>query len=96
MVDQPWCWLQECAKSFQDLKDTLTSSSVLAHYNPKLEVQLATDASPHALGAVISHITEDGEERPFAYASRSLTLAEKNYSMIEKEALAIIFAIRKF
>jgi len=64
---------------------------VLAHYNPKLEVQLAADASPYGLGAVISHITEDGEERPIAYASRSLTPAEKNYSVIEKEALAIIF-----
>ena len=94
--DTPWCWSQECAKSFQDLKETLASSRVLAHYNPKLEVQLAADASPYGLGAVISHITEDGEERPIAYASRSLTPAEKNYSVIEKEALAIIFAIRKF
>ena len=42
--DTPWCWSQECAKSFQDLKDTLTSSLVLVHYNPKLEVQLPTDA----------------------------------------------------
>ena len=88
--DTPWCWSKECAKSFQDLKDTLTSSRVLAHYNPKLQVQLATDASPHGLGAVISHITEDGEERPIAYASWSVTPAEKNYSVIEKEALAII------
>ena len=94
--DTPWCWSQECAKSFQDLKETLTSSRVLAHYNPKLEVQLAFDASPFGLGAVISYITTEGEERPIAYASRSLTPAEKNYSVIEKEALAIIFAIRKF
>ena len=63
---------------------------------PKLEVQLAVDASLFGLGAVISHITTEGEERPIAYASRSLTPAEKNYSVIEKEALAIIFAIRKF
>ena len=75
--DTPWCWSQECAKSFQDLKDTLTSSCVLAHYNPKLEVQLAVDASPFGLGVVISHITTEGEQRPIAYASRSLTPAEK-------------------
>ena len=73
--DTPWCWSQECAKSFQDLKETLRSSLVLAHYNPKLEVQLAVDASPFGLGAVISHISKEGEERPITYASPSLTPA---------------------
>ena len=67
--DTPWCRSQECTKSFQDLKDTLTSSHVLAHYNPKLEVQLAVDASPLGLGAVISRITEEGEEHPIADTS---------------------------
>ncbi|XP_044180075.1 uncharacterized protein K02A2.6-like [Acropora millepora] len=93
--DTPWYWSPECKGSFQALKDTLALSSVLAHYSPKLEVQLAVDASPVGLGAVMSHITEDGTERPIAYASRSLTKAERNYSVIEKEALAIIFGIRK-
>ena len=82
--------------SFQALKDTLASSNVLVHYNPKLEVQLALDTSPVGLGAVISHITADGTERPIACASRSLTKSDSNYSVIEKEALAIIFGIRKF
>ena len=94
--DTLWCWSPECKASFQALKDTLASSSVLPHYNPKLEVQLAVDASPVGQGAVISHITEDETERPIAYASRSLTKAERNYSVIEKEALAIIFGIHKF
>ena len=50
--------------SFQALKDSLASFNVLVHYNPKLEVQLAVDASPVGLGAVISHITANGTERP--------------------------------
>ena len=75
--DTPWCWSEECTKSSQDLKDTLTSSRVLAHYNPKLEAQLAVEASPPGLEAVIPHITEEWEERRIPYASRSLTPAEK-------------------
>ena len=70
--------IQGCAKSFRDLKDTLTSPRVLAQYNPNLEVQLAVDASPLGLGPVISHITDEGEERLIAYASRPLTPAEKS------------------
>ena len=64
--DTPWCWSNECQVSFQALKDSLASSNVLVHYNPKLEVQLAVDASPVGLGAVISHITANGTERPIA------------------------------
>ena len=52
--------------SFQALKNSLASFNVLVHYNPKLEVQLAVDASPVGLGAVISHITANGTERPIA------------------------------
>ena len=44
--DTPWCWSPGCKDSFQALKDTLASSSMLAHYSPKLQVQLAVDASP--------------------------------------------------
>lgn len=55
---------------------------------------LTADTSGDGVGAVKSHSTSDGE-RPVAYASRSLTAAKRAYAQIDREPLAIAFAIRK-
>ena len=69
---------------------------MLTHYNPDLPVRLTCDSSAYGLGAVISHVMENGEERPIAFASRTLSAAEKNYAQVQKEALSIIWSIKKF
>ena len=91
-----WKWTVSCEKSFKLLKKALVSSDVLVHYDPDKPITLAVDASPYGLGAVISHICDKGIDRPIADASRTLSSAEKNYSQIEKEALAIVFGLQKF
>ena len=45
---------------------------------------------------MISHVFPDGNERPVAYASRTLSASERNYSQLEKEALSLIFGLRRF
>lgn len=94
--DVRWKWSKECVWAMTKVKESLVSSRVLAHYDPKLPISLATDASAYGLGAVISHITPQGEEKPVAFASRTLTPAERNYSQLEKEALSIVFGVKKF
>ena len=57
---------------------------------------LVCDASQCGIGAVLSHVTEDQQERPITYALRTFTMAEENYLQLEKEVLSIIFAVEKF
>ena len=91
-----WVWTTECQKAYDVCKEGLTSESLLVHYNVNRELRLACDASSYGLGAVISHVMDDGRERPIAYASRTLTSSERNYAQIEREALSIIYGVKKF
>ena len=80
-----WKWSPPREKAFRKLKECLGSADVLTHYDSSLPVRLACDASSLGIGAVLSHVMPDGFERPIAYASRSLSKSEKNYSQIDKK-----------
>ena len=89
-------WSKECQNAFEKTKTWLTLEPTLTHYNPKLPVRLASDASPHGISGILSHVMPDGMERPIAYASRSVTKTEMKYAQIDREALGIYWAVKKF
>lgn len=91
--DTKWFWGEEQRQAFQEAKEMLQSDALLVHYSSEKKLLLACDASPYGIGAVHSHIDDNNVERP---ASRSLTKAEKAYSQLDKEALAIVFGVKKF
>ncbi|XP_061727739.1 uncharacterized protein K02A2.6-like [Cydia pomonella] len=91
-----WTWTTVHEEAFNKIKTCLASDQVLAHYNPEAQLVLTADASPHGLGCILSLIDSDGQERPISYASRTLNAAEKRYSQIQKEATALVFAVRRF
>ena len=91
-----WKWSAECEKAFETLKEILTSAPILAY--PKVdggEFTLDCDASSMSVGAVLSQ-EQDGSERVIAYASRTLSEAERNYCVTKLEMLAVVFFTKYF
>lgn len=93
---EKFVWGKDQQRSFDIFKTKILKASRLVHFQNNLPITLATDASSHGIGAVISHIYPDGTEKPIAFASKTLNEAQKRYSQIEKEALSIIFGVKKF
>ena len=93
-----WKWSRSEEDAFAKLKDKLAKAPVLVHYQNNLPLKLDTDHDPsqYGIGAVISHVFPNGEEKPIAFASRTLNKSERNYAQIEKEALSIVSEIKKF
>ena len=92
----PWRWGAEERTVFEAVKKQLSSPPILEHYDPEKPLSLACDASPYGVGAVLSHVQKDGTEKPIAFASRTLSSAERKYSQLDKEALAIVFGVKRF
>nr|CAD2180044.1 unnamed protein product [Meloidogyne enterolobii] len=91
-----WKWTETHQKAFERAKEIMLSDLLLTHYDPKLPIIVAADASKDGIGSTISHVFPDKTKKVIEHASCTLTAAQRNYSQIEKEALALIFAVQKF
>lgn len=85
----------EYVNCFEKCKTLLTNDPILQYPDFTKEFNLTTDASNVAIGAVLSQ-GPIGSDRPVCYASRTLNDSEINYSTIEKELLAIVWATKYF
>ena len=94
--DRPFIWEREQELAFAALKERLSMSPVLCHYDPQIPMEVRTDACGYGIGAILLHAFPDGAKRPICYASRLLAPAERNYSISEQEGLAIVWAVQKF
>ena len=89
-----YCWSEDCEQAFRNLKTKLTEAPILAY--PRFDKEasplvLQTDASLTGLGAVLE---QDGQV--IAYASRTLLMSEVNYSVIQRECLAVVWRTKQF
>ena len=93
--DVKWYWGSSHQQSFDSLKDILCSDPVLRMPDFSKPMILSCDASTSGLGVVLEQ-DFDGARHPIAYSSRTLTPAEKNYSITELEALAVVYGTQIF
>ena len=88
-------WTNNCQVTFEKLKTDVISATKLSHYDETKLLILATDASQRGIDAVLMQ-KQNGEERPIAHASKTLSSTQQRYSQIEREALSIIYGVKKF
>jgi transposase InsO family protein len=94
--DVVWEWSGECQQAFESLRDALTVSPVLAVADPNKPFIMHTDASDHAMGAILQQEDSNGDLHPIAYASKTFNSAQTRYATTEREALAIVWALQHF
>lgn len=94
--DQPFHWSPEHESAFQELKQKLSTAPVLKLPDYEQPFTIATDASDYAVGAVLSQADKVGSNRPVWYLSRKLAPAELKYTTMEKECLAVVYALKHF
>ncbi|UYV80756.1 K02A2.6-like [Cordylochernes scorpioides] len=82
-----WNWSPSCRKEFKLVKHIISSDQILMAYDPELPLRLSCDSSSYGIGVVLSHVDNEGNERPMYFISRTLSPAENKYYQVDKECL---------
>ncbi|XP_078246217.1 uncharacterized protein LOC144588073 [Pogona vitticeps] len=88
-------WTSDCEEAFRRLKEALINYPVLRAPDFDREFIIYTDASGSGVGAVLCQEDENGDQHPVSYLSRKLQKGERHLATVEKECLAIVYAIQK-
>ena len=86
--------MEECERRFNEIKDYLTTSPILAVFDPNLPISIYSDASGEGVAAILKQRQADGIEKPVAYFSKKLNEAQKRRKAIYTESYAIREAVR--
>lgn len=93
--DAEWIWDNAQQNAFINIKNIITNLPALAIFDPNKQTTISADSSSYGIGACLFQRQENGENRPVAYVSRTLTDSERRYANIEREALGITWACTK-
>jgi len=90
-----FCWTPQCQQAFDELKHRLMTGPILSLPENDGTCILDTDACDTELGSVLSQV-QSGEEKVIAYASRTMSVAERKYQTTRKELLAVVYGHKQF
>ena len=94
--DKKFEWTNDCQTAFDNLKKRFTEEPVLMMPDQTRPFQIETDASKYATGAILTQLDANGDRHPISFISKTLSPAERNYEIYDRELLAIIRALEEW
>jgi len=87
-------WSEDQIQAFKNVQDAIVKCQILYYRDTSAPLRLYTDASDYGIGGYLCQVV-NGDEQPIAFLSKTLSKAEKRWSVYEKEAFAIFYSLRK-